>query len=97
MDEEYRLIWSLESSKQVASIKNYLSENWGHEAVKDFLSKLKLFEKLVTQYPKLYPASTRKPNLRKAVITKQQSIIYTIDNKIIRVITVIDNRRNNTY
>lgn len=48
--------------------------------------RIKEFESYVIEYPKLYPTSQTDVNLRKAVITKIQSVIYTIDNDSIRVL-----------
>ncbi len=61
MDKKHRLIWSLESSRKIELIKDYLIDEWGETATNEFLNKLKVFENLVTRYPELYPASLKKP------------------------------------
>src|SRR5699024_5714118 len=93
MDDSFRLIWSLESSQKIESIKSDLVDTWGEKTALKFLHNIKVFENLVTHYPQLYPASLIKPDLRKAVIIKHHSIIYKIDNDIIRIITIIYNRQ----
>lgn len=93
MSNELHVSWSLESSKKVQSIKTYLLSKWDQREVDNFLSNIKRFENLVVRFPELYPASLKHPNLRKAVITKQQSIIYEIDKNIIRIHTILDHRR----
>lgn len=95
MPEIYRIIWSLEASDKVQSIKEYLLEEWSEKEVISFLKRLKKFEKIVTRYPKLYPSSIKYPELRRAVITKFQSVIYEIDDNIIRVHTILDHRQKN--
>lgn len=87
------MIWSLESSKKVLSIVDFVLEEWGEKEAKSFLEHLKKFEKLVIEYPHLYPVSQVDENLRKAVITKFQSVIYKIDGDSIRVLTILDHRQ----
>lgn len=94
MPETKKVIWSIESSKKVTSIKKYLYKEWSETEVKYFIERLKHFEKLVAKYPEIYPASREFPHLRKAFITKHQSAIYKIDQKVIRVYTIIDHRQN---
>jgi plasmid stabilization system protein ParE len=90
-----RVIWSIESSEKIQSIKEYLLEEWTEDEFNAFLLKLRNFERLVVQYPNLYPVSSSEPSLRKAVLSKHQSVIYKIDGKIIRIITILDHRQNN--
>lgn len=93
MAKKRRVIWSLESSKKVQSVIEFLLKEWGEKEAKAFLKRLKKFEKLVIEYPQLYPASQTDINLRKAVITKFQSVIYIIDDDSIRVLTILDHRQ----
>ncbi len=93
MPDIRRVIWSKESSRRIQSIKQYLYENWSEDEVKSFLNKLLKFENLVVRFPQLYPASLTYPKLRKAPITKYQSVIYEIDGDIIRVHTILDHRQ----
>jgi plasmid stabilization system protein ParE len=89
-----RVIWSLQASRQLRSIKTYLLEKWSQNEINNFLLKIKRFERFVTGFPRLYPASLKHPNIRKAVITKHQSILYEIDNDLIRVHTILDHRQH---
>ncbi len=93
MPESRQVIWSLESSEKISSIKKYLLEEWSETEFNEFLKKLRMFENRVSIFPKLYPASDKRPHLRKAVISKHQSVIYEIGEGSIKVITILDNRR----
>lgn len=95
MDEDLTVIWSTESSREIQEIKNYLTEHWTIKEVNYFLDKLRKFEILVKHYPSLYPKSLSNPSLRKAVITRHNSVIYEVDGKYIRIHTLFDNRQLN--
>lgn len=92
-----RVVWSSESVKRVLSIRDYLLEEWSVKEVNAFLKRLHNFEKRVLKYPKLYPVSEKFPALRKAVISKHQSVIYEYegDRKIIMIHTILDHRQQN--
>jgi hypothetical protein len=52
MPETRQVIWSLESSKKISSIKEYLLKEWSETEFNEFLKKLKKFEKRVGVFPK---------------------------------------------
>lgn len=93
MDKPLKVIWSRESSRKLEQVKTYLLEEWSEKEVNEFLGKLRKFEHRISYFPLLYPASKQKPHLRKGVITKQQSVIYEVDNHLIRIVTILDNRQ----
>ena len=91
----FRVVWSRESKNQFDRIVHYLRTNWSEKEVTKFTSKLREFEEKVCEYPQLFAASALKPNFRRAVIGRHNSVIYTVDeaNKLIRVFTIFDNRQ----
>ncbi|MAO63508.1 MAG: hypothetical protein CL666_00765 [Balneola sp.] len=95
MAEKLPVIWSRESSAKVEEIKAYLLEEWSKKEVESFLKELKSFEDRIELFPKLYPASQKRSNMRKAVITKQQSVIYQVLESTIQIVTILDNRQDN--
>ncbi|HET8864187.1 MAG TPA: type II toxin-antitoxin system RelE/ParE family toxin [Gracilimonas sp.] len=95
MVERKRVVWSLESSDKIQEIKAYLLEEWSESEVNSFLIRLKKFENRVSYFPRLYPASLKFSHLRKAVISKHQSVVYEIGEDTVKVITILDNRQKN--
>ncbi|EMR03925.1 type II toxin-antitoxin system RelE/ParE family toxin [Cesiribacter andamanensis] len=96
METKYEVIWSKESKRQFNQIVNYLRAEWTEKEVIKFVDKLKEFEKVVCLFPELYADSNKKPEFRRAVITKHNSVIYKIDEGkgLIRVYTIFDNRQS---
>jgi hypothetical protein len=90
---ERKIIWSFEASVQVAKIKENILERWSAREVNYFLAQLKNFERLVAQYPHLYPKSLKNPSLRKAVISKHNSAIYEVGRNVIKVHTLLINKQ----
>jgi hypothetical protein len=55
---------------------------------------LRRFEKIVSISPQIYPSSELKQEYRRAVISKQISVLYSIEDSIVKVHTVFDNRED---
>jgi len=51
MAKKRQVIWSIESSRKVQSIIEYLLEEWGEKEANAFLNRLKKFESMVIDYP----------------------------------------------
>jgi hypothetical protein len=48
----------------------------------------------IAEHPMMFPASQKSPSIRKAVITKQTSLLYRIAANEIQLLHFWDNRRN---
>ena len=96
MGTEFEIRWSKESRVQLIGIVLYLREKWTEKEVNKFLTQIREFERIVIRFPEIYPESNKKIGLRRAVLSKQNSVIYKIDreNVFIRVYTIFDNRQN---
>jgi len=94
MRKRLEVIWSEESDKRTDEIIEYLLEKFSQKEVSNFLNLLKDFEKIVSQFPETYPESLNKKGIRRSVIAKQISILYSIDESCIRVYTIFDNRQD---
>lgn len=92
-----KVIWSAEAKKKRLQIEHYLKLNWSKKSILKFRNRLKHFELLVIKFPKIYQSSTHHKKLRKAVISKHQSVIYQIKHNTIEVVTIIDNREKPMY
>jgi plasmid stabilization system protein ParE len=96
MKAEWNVLWSKESKVQFDRIIGYLRENWTEKEVKNFILQIRNFERIVVNFPDIYPESGKKVEYRKAVLSKHNSVIYKIDREksAIRVFTIFDNRQH---
>ncbi len=96
MRAEFEIIWSKESKYKFDSIIKYLRREWTEKEVTKFVNKVKDFEHVVSKFPEIYAESNKKAGLRRAVLSKHNSVIYLIDTEeaLIRVYTIFDNRQH---
>ena len=90
----YKLIWPEEAVSNLESILNYLGSNWSETEVKNFKSLLIKNLELISIFPTIFPISEFAPNLRRAVLSKHNSIFYKILNEAIYITYLFDNRQN---
>ncbi len=90
-----KIRWSPEAETTFAAIIDYFEDEWTEKEIRKFVGKA---QKLIVQIainPKMFKA-VGKEEIRKAVISKQNSLFYLLDEKkeIIILLTFWDNRQN---
>ncbi|CAD5250660.1 MULTISPECIES: type II toxin-antitoxin system RelE/ParE family toxin [unclassified Imperialibacter] len=95
MGDTRTVVWSMESSKRIEEIKDFIRLKWTEKEVGMFLLDLRKFESIVKKFPYAYPSSPSVPEIRRAVISKHNSVVYQIDDNTVRVLTVFDNLKDN--
>jgi plasmid stabilization system protein ParE len=86
--------WSPASKDEFADLLNYVETQFGLDAALKLLDKTELVLDSISEQPEMYPASEKFPAIRKAVITKQTSLLYRISSVEVQLLHFWDNRRN---
>jgi plasmid stabilization system protein ParE len=79
----YELRWFKESVKNLEDILEDLRFRWIEKKVSNFKEKLSPQLQLIVQNPLLFPLSTQKDGLRRAVLSKQTTIFYKIIGDVV--------------
>lgn len=79
----YNLRWSEESLNNLDEIIDDIRRKWTEKEVDNFKRKLSHQLDLIIQNPFMFPASIQRPELRKAVLSKQTTIFYKIEEDIV--------------
>jgi plasmid stabilization system protein ParE len=89
----YTVIWSKLSKQDAAETVEYLRSRWTEREVQKFRKSLN-FEQNIAIFPNMYPKSEYQVGLRKAVISKQSTIIYEVirQKKQIVIYTILNNK-----
>ena len=67
--------------------------NFSQKEVENFELMVQDFERSTGQFPDLYPASIKYPELRKAVLNKRLTVYYKYGKNKIDVVAMKDNRQ----
>jgi plasmid stabilization system protein ParE len=76
------------------NISVYLSENWGTSVLENFIILYDSKIKIISEYPGRYPLLHQPSQLRKAVLTKHNIILYREKEEHIEIISIFDTRQN---
>jgi len=94
---DYKLRWSEESVQNLEEILKDIKFKWTDKEVDNFKRMLSHQLDLILQNPYLFPPSDYKPELRKAVLSKQTTIFYQIKDDIIYLAYLHVNKKNIDY
>ncbi|WP_056289301.1 type II toxin-antitoxin system RelE/ParE family toxin [Dyadobacter sp. Leaf189] len=87
------VVWTFEAETGFAEIIGYLEDQWTEREVKNFIHRVKKIVKHIAAFPQMFEASPSSPRVRKAVLSKQQSLFYQIEEDRIVLLSFWDNRR----
>lgn len=83
--------WSKEARTTYEDVLSYLKENWSDKEVKKFIKKTDSILLVISHQPYIFKSSEHK-KIRKALVTKQNSLFYIVRESEIYLITFWDNR-----
>ncbi|MBD3330980.1 type II toxin-antitoxin system RelE/ParE family toxin [Candidatus Peregrinibacteria bacterium] len=90
----YKLRWSEESIRTLDEIIDDIRRKWTELEVNNFKLKLSHQLNLIKQNPLMFPASSRHPSLRKAVLSKQTTVFYVIQDETVFLAYIHLNRKD---
>jgi plasmid stabilization system protein ParE len=88
------IIWSPLAEKDLGNILEYLSENWNQRVITRFLNKIDIATNQIAKVPNQYPIINRNLQVRKCVVTKQNTLFYREIEKRIEILRLYDTRQD---
>ena len=88
------IVWSPRSERNLDSIIEYLKTDWTEREAANFIKQVSKITNLVSESPLLFRALTGEHNVREAVITKHNLLIYRVHSDRIEILAVFDTRQN---
>lgn len=89
--------WTNRAAKEYEAVVQYLLENWTAKETQKFILNIDSVVTKIRSNPYMFKASQAHSYMRKAKITKHNSIIYHVDNEEIILLRIIDNRSSELY
>lgn len=94
MSAGYKVVWSSEAERNLASIIAYLESRWSQKEANDFLAKLRQQETIISRYPLSYPLIDKEKDYRRSVFTKQITIFYKFEGEYVKIYYLFDTRQD---
>jgi len=88
------IIWSPSAKDDFESILDYLQANWNDKIVMRFINKVDDNISLILEDYKTFPIINEELQIRKSVISKQNTIYYREKNGKLEIIRLFDSRQS---
>ena len=87
-------MWSDRALADLQSTLNYLTNNWTERELRNFAQRIDRRIGLIVTNPNLFPATAKRRNLRRSVLTKHNVIYYKVERNVITIVAFFDSRQN---
>ncbi len=88
------IIWAPSARDEYAVLLEYVERNFGLDAALKLLDETEKLLEGIAAFPGMFPASDKRKDIRKAVVSKQTSLFYRISQDQIQILHVWDNRQD---
>jgi plasmid stabilization system protein ParE len=86
--------WSSYAANDLAALLEYLNRRWNAKVCLNFINKLDFCLQLIEKNPNQFPVISKNHQVRKCVITKQNSLFYKETQTRIEILRLYDTRQN---
>ena len=95
MASEREVIWASFAIQELDDILEYLETNWNKAVSEAFFDKLIHAIELIRLNPYQFPSILKEKSYHKCVVTKHNTIFYSIpSDSIIRILHIFDTRQD---
>jgi plasmid stabilization system protein ParE len=91
-----KIIWSDKAKSSFKTTVSQIDNKWSFKIASDFVKKANKIIESVSNQPYLFPV-TRLEDVRKAVITKQTSLLYKVHQDHTEILFFWDNRQEPSF
>ncbi|MGB0933186.1 MAG: type II toxin-antitoxin system RelE/ParE family toxin [Lishizhenia sp.] len=88
------VIWSPAAEKDFESILNYLLSNWNDKVINRFINRIDDIISLIVEDPNIFPLINEQLQIRKVVISKQNTLYYRRKAGKLEIVRVFDSRQD---
>ena len=88
------VIWSPSAEKDFESILDYLQLKWNNRIINKFINKVDDNISLILEDYKIFPIINEELQIRKSVISKQNTLYYREKAGKLEIVRLFDSRQN---
>lgn len=86
--------WSSYANNDLSKLLEYLENRWNKKVSSKFILKLDFCINLIHKNPIQFPVFNKEFQIRKCVVTKQNTLYYRETNSRIEILRLYDSRQN---
>jgi len=90
----YKEHWSEQALFDFDNIITYLKHKWSDKVAENFIGKSEDVIDHLKKQPEIFQVIDERPEIRRVVITKHNSLYFKITGDIIYIVTIFDTRQD---
>jgi len=96
MKSGYKILWTDHALEELSQTFQYLELNFSEKETSCLANQIESVLRYISKYPKLYPESSRREGVRRAIIAKFNTLYYrvNIDKNQIEILSFFPNRED---
>lgn len=96
MKSGYKVFWTAHALEELRQTIQYLESEFTPKEIERLAYKIEFVIRNISRFPDLYPESSRMKRVRRAVVTKFNTIYYRVDpeHRRIEVLSFFSNRQD---
>ena len=96
MKSGYKIIWTDHALEELNETFQYLQSNFSDKEISRLANKIESILGYISTYPRLYPETSRHQGVRRAVISKFNTLYYRVyvKKKQIEILSFFSNRKD---
>lgn len=94
MEGEYNLLVSSRAEQRLDALLDYLLNEWGFQVQQNFLDDFQHCISIIRRNPYSFPVTLQDKTIRQCVMTPQNKLYYTVQNRDIIILSLEDTRMN---
>lgn len=87
-----KIFWSDAARKSYNDVIEYLEQHWTQKEINEFIRRTEDVLTLTSHNPAIYP--TIKSNIHRCVLSKHNSLFYTLENNSVIILACWDKRKD---
>ena len=94
MKSGYKIIWTNHALLELSETIQYLENSWTEKELRKFSAVLNHVIEIISKNPLIFPKTTVKNDVHRAVIDKLNTLYYRIVKNNIEILSVFSNRQS---
>jgi plasmid stabilization system protein ParE len=90
----FEIKWAVRAENDFKNIVEYLEKNWSEKTAREYADKVNKVTQIIQKMPYLYPRISRRKNIRKCLVVKQNAMYFRIKKQTITILAIFDTRQH---
>jgi len=88
------IFWTNRAENDLAQTLQYLRDNFTDREISRLSENIESTLRIISKYPEIFPASTKRKNIRRVVILRFNTMYYRVRENKIEILSFFSNRQD---